>query len=136
MTKATVNHSARTKDKQSRQYCETRIYNCRHCIKALQTDKVQLIKTWILHPGLGYTTYRRDCKPNSLNLLQSGTPPWVKQGQRIKVKTKPKIVWDVLPNTTHSKKCRGSSSRYSSPKLTFYCFVPSSATRNKYKTIT
>lgn len=54
---------------------------------------------------------------------------------RIKVKSKPKTVWDVLSNTTHSKKLRGSSSRYSSPELTFYCFVPSSATCNKCNTI-
>lgn len=49
-------------------------------VKALQTDKVQLIKTLILHPGLGHTTYRWDCKPNSLNLLHSGTRHWGKQG--------------------------------------------------------
>lgn len=50
-------------------------------VKPLQTDKVQLINTLILHAVLGYTTYRWDCKPNSLNLLHSGTQHWVKQGE-------------------------------------------------------
>lgn len=102
-------------------------------VKLSQTDKVQLIKTLNLHPGLGYTIYRWDCKPNSLHLLHSGTRHWVKQGWQSKGSQSPKYFGMCCP-IKHTARNLGSSSRYSAPKLTFYYLVPFSATCNKFNT--